>query len=89
MTSRLSNSCAIRAGARLNLSTMLTSSIFERIVFNNDLFGTVFAAYFVSLEPTREFLMRLVAPRSMALHSRSIGKKNDAILAASETRDYC
>jgi hypothetical protein len=58
---------------------------FERIICKKDLFGTVFAAYFVSLESARESLMRLVAPRNTAIHSRPIGK-DDAILAAFEIR---
>lgn len=58
---------------------------FERIICKKDLFGTVFAAYFVSLESARESLMRLVVPRNTAMHSRPIGK-DDAILAAFEIR---
>ncbi|MBC2857539.1 Swt1 family HEPN domain-containing protein [Stappia sp. 28M-7] len=58
---------------------------FERIICKRDLFGTVFATYFVSLESARESLMRLVAPRNTAMHSRPIGK-DDAVLAAFEIR---
>jgi len=58
---------------------------FERIICKKDLFGTVFAAYFVSLESARESLMRLVAPRNTAMHSRPIGR-DDAVLAAFEIR---
>lgn len=58
---------------------------FERVICKQDLFRRVFAAYFVTLESARESLMRLVAPRNTAMHSRPIGR-DDALFVAFEVR---
>lgn len=58
---------------------------FERIICKRDLFERVFARYFVTIESARESLVRLVAPRNTAMHSRPIGK-DDALFVAFEVR---
>lgn len=58
---------------------------FERVICKRDLFPSVFAEYFGTIESARESLMRLAPPRITAMHSRPIGR-DDALLAAFEIK---